>query len=241
MIVLFTDFGVEGPYLGQVKAVLHRLAPRERVINLMADVPPQNVKAGAYLLAAFMRDFPKGTIFFCVVDPDVGTFADRPVAMQLDGSWFVGPDNGLLDIVARRAGKVKCRGITWRPKKLSATFHGRDLHAPVCAMLANGKQPPGRVVKWKDQHGWPDDLAEIIYIDRFGNCMTGIRAGKLKRSAVLKLGRHRIRNAQTFSSVRPGQAFWYENSSGLVEIAVNQGRACYELRVSVGHTVSASR
>jgi len=240
MIALFTDYGLSGPYLGQVKAALHKLAPRERVINLMADVPPQNVKAGAYLLSAFTRDFPRGTIFLCVVDPAVGTFHDSPVEMLLDGSWFVGPDNGLFDIVARRARKKRCREIAWRPAKLSSSFHGRDLYAPVCAMLAKGRLPQGKIIRWKDRHGWPDDLAEVVYIDGFGNCMTGIRAGKLASSGVLKIGRRRIRHATTFAAVGRGQAFWYENSNGLLEIAVNQGRASEVLAFAVGDRLGSA-
>ncbi|MBI2994415.1 MAG: SAM-dependent chlorinase/fluorinase [Gammaproteobacteria bacterium] len=234
MIALFTDYGVQGPYTGQVEAVLHRLAPRERVINLMADVPPQNVKAGAYFLAVLAPALPAGTIFLCVVDPGVGSFRDRPVVMKIDGRWFIGPDNGLFDIVARRARRVTCREITWRPKKLSASFHGRDLYAPACAMLAKGKSVPARAVNWKERHHWPGDLAEVIYIDRFGNCITGIRADNLKNTAIIRAGRRPIRNAATFTAVRKGQAFWYANSNGLVEIAVNQAKASERLRLKVG-------
>src|SRR5215813_9228487 len=102
MIVLFTDFGLTGPYTGQVKAVLHHLAPEVPVVDLFADAPSRNPKASAYLLAAYAVWFPAGTVFLAVVDPGVG--GERPaVAVAADGRWFVGPGNGLLEIVQRRA------------------------------------------------------------------------------------------------------------------------------------------
>lgn len=233
MIVLFTDYGLTGPYIGQVECVLYENAPDEKVINLVADAPRQNPQACAYLLAALTGDFPAGCIYFCVVDPGVGSFRDDPVVMKLDDCWYIGPDNGLFDIVARRADYVECWKIHWRPEHLSTSFHGRDLYAPITAMIANGLDIPGEAVTWNDRHMWPDDLEQIIYIDHFGNCMTGVRAMKVDSSKKLLLDKHRIEHATTFSDVSPGQVFWYENSIGLVEIAVNQGHAAGQLDVTI--------
>ena len=106
MIVLFTDFGLDGPYTGQMKAVLAQMAPSIAVIDLFADAPVGNPKASAYLLAAYASWFPAGTVFLCVVDPGVG--GPRPaIIIQADGSWYVGPGNGLFDLVERRAGKAQ--------------------------------------------------------------------------------------------------------------------------------------
>lgn len=234
MILLFTDYGLEGPYLGQVQACLATQAPRQNVINLFADAPRHNPKASAYLLAAYSRDLPKDSIFCCVVDPGVGTFQDKPAILRLDGSCYVGPDNGLFDIVVRQASSVESWEITWRPDKLSDSFHGRDLYAPVCAMLANGQAVLKTEIHWQDRHGWPDDLSEVVYIDHFGNCLTGMRAERLGEDMLIEINGRHIGFAKTFSTVKPGQAFWYRNSNGLVEIAVNSGKASKSLAIVTG-------
>jgi S-adenosyl-L-methionine hydrolase (adenosine-forming) len=143
MIVLFTDFGLHGTYTGQLKAVLHQMAPGVPAIDLFADAPVGNPKASAYLLAAYAVWFPVGTVFLCVVDPGVG--GRRPaIVLEADGRWYVGPGNGLFELVLRRAAKTRSWDIDWRPEHLSASFHGRDLFAPVAAMLARGEPPPGK-------------------------------------------------------------------------------------------------
>jgi len=87
MIVLFTDYGVAGPYIGQVESVLYQYAPEAKVINLIADAPKNNPKYASYLLAALPGSFPEGTIFFCVVDPGVGNYVSAPVVLLVDGMW----------------------------------------------------------------------------------------------------------------------------------------------------------
>ena len=238
MIALFTDYGLQGPYLGQVEAVLHRLLPEEKVINLLADAPRNNPRASAYLLAAFSRAVAADpeTIFFSVVDPGVGSFQDQPVIIKADGQWYLGPDNGLFDIVCRRSSKVQCQHLDWRPKSLSASFHGRDLYAPAAAMIRNN-DIPGEAMPWKDRHGWPDDLSEIVYIDHFGNCMAGVRSAMLDDTVMLQVSGITIPYADTFSSVPHGNAFWYGNSQGLVEIAVNGGSAAKQLNLEIGTEV----
>lgn len=240
MIVLFTDYGVTGPYLGQVENVLHLAAPGAPVINLMADAPAHRPKPSAYLLAALAGEFPEGSVFLAVVDPGVG--GDRtPVVLEADGRWFVGPDNGLLEMVRRRAvPPPRCWEIRWQPDRLSNTFHGRDLFAPVAARLAAGETPDDG----KDFHSlpvdgmlatnWPDELAEIIYIDGFGNAMTGTRAGAVSDDAKIEISGAVIEKAGKFSDVPEGRPFWYENANGLVELAVNRRRADEELKLSIG-------
>lgn len=238
MIVLFTDFGLSGPYTGQMKAVLRRQAPENDIIDLFADVPAGNPRAGAYLLATYAAWFPAGTIFLCVVDPGVG--GNRaPLMVEADGRWYVGPDNGLFEIVLRRAARLRVLDIGWRPTKLSASFHGRDLFAPIAALLAEGEMPPGHEYTPLRYSDWPDDLGEIVYIDHYGNALTGMRAGELSEAAALALGDgRRIAHAGTFSAVNPGEAFWYENSNGLAEIAVNLGRAAAVLGLEIGSAVT---
>ncbi len=234
MIALFTDFGLQDPYLGQVHAVLAEQAPGIPVIDLFHAVPRFDIRAGAYLLPAYTQFFTQDTVFLCVVDPGVGG-ARAPVVVEADGRCYVGPDNGLFHILARRASRVECRQIRWRPSRLSATFHARDLFAPVAATLARGALPdmvPGTLAS--PSGSWPDDLPHILYCDHYGNAITGLRAAEVSRKAKLQVHRHVLSYARTFSEVPQGQAFWYENANGLVEIAVNQGRAQQVLGLALG-------
>jgi hypothetical protein len=240
MIFLFTDYGLQGPYIGQVETVLYQLAPKEKVIHLIADAPRNKPKESAYLLASLVSRVPEGSIIFSVVDPGVGSDEDKPVMLNIDGRWFVGVDNGLFDIVARQTKQIEAWQITWKLETLSNSFHGRDLYAPVCAMIANEKEFQKEKFEWKDKHQWPDDLNEIIYIDHFGNCMTGIRAKSLDKQLVLRIEHQDIINADTFSDVKEGKALWYENSNGMIEIAVNQGSAEVVLQLKIGSHILLS-
>jgi S-adenosylmethionine hydrolase len=235
MIVLFTDFGLDGPYTGQMEAVLYAEAPDIPVVRLFSNVPSFDIRAGAYLLPAYAQGFPEGTVFLCVVDPGVGG-PRRPVALQADGCWFVGPDNGLFSMVARRASRCRWWDITWRPERLSTSFHGRDLFAPVAARLARGEKVPGEAIEHEpfDASDWPDDLFEVIYIDHYGNAMTGVRGESLDRVARLAVNGQELRCAATFQDVPKGELFWYVNANGLVEIAANRSSAAEALAISVG-------
>ena len=204
----------------------------------MSTSSPTLQSASAYLLAAYAAWFAAGTVFLCVVDPGVG--GTRPaIILKVDSRWYVGPGNGLFELVRRRARQAQSWDIDWKPEHLSASFHGRDLFAPVAAMLARGEPPPGRPRKDRAdcREDWPDDLSEIVYVDRFGNAMTGLRAAMLSRNARLAAAGQVLERARTFSDRQPGTAFWYENSNGLAEIAVNQGRADQELGLSIGAQV----
>ncbi len=249
VIVLFTDFGL--PYTGQIKAVLHRDAPDASIIDLFADAPAHNPRASAYLLASYVDEFPKGAVFLAVVDPGVGGMRG-PGVLKAGGRWYVGPDNGMFEMIIRRCPgepleKPRWWEINWRPDGMSATFHGRDLFAPTAARIAAigglaDKEPEGsmeRPVSGIRHLDWPDDLYEIIYIDSFGNAVTGIRAAALPPDAGVSVGGHRLKRARTFSDVLPAQAFCYENANGLIELAVNQGRADAVLGLEIGSQVEA--
>jgi len=239
MIALFTDFGAAGPYVGQMKAAIYRELPQATLIDLMADAPVHNPRAAAYLLAALVEAFPVGTTFLAVVDPGVGDVARLPAVMSCDGRWFVGPHNGLFNMVALFGRAVRWWDIDWRPPRLSASFHGRDLFAPVAVRVARGEAPPGseQPVAERVDSSWPQDLAEVVYIDHFGNAMTGLRAAEVDIVCSLQHNGVQISHARTFSAVAPGQAFWYENANGLVEIAVNQGRADRALGMTIGDEI----
>jgi S-adenosylmethionine hydrolase len=237
-IVLFTDFGSQDLYLGQVKAVLAREAPGAGIIDLLNDVPAFNVRAAAHLLASLVPTFPQGSIFLSVVDPGVGG-AREPIAMRAGGYRFVGPDNGLLSVFAARAAHTEAFRIVWRPQALSSSFHGRDLFAPVAACLEMATVPPGWLEPLEALSiGFgADDLPEIIYVDHYGNAMTGLRADATRRDGVLVASGRQISQAPVFSAVPPGTPFWYPNSLGLIEIAVNQGRAAEDLQLEIGEPV----
>jgi S-adenosylmethionine hydrolase len=238
MIVLFTDFGPSGPYLGQLRSAIAKRAPDEIIIDLLSNAPTFDPKASAYLLAALAPDFPDDAIFLCVIDPGVGG-TRLPLIVKVGNQIFIGPDNGLFSIVARRSSAVSAQKITWKPDYLSASFHGRDLFAPVAAMISTGETVSSAPIPMNtlSQPDWPDDLESIIYVDHFGNAMTGIRANTLAATTRLDWNGNKFSHAKTFSSVETGAAFWYENANGLAEISINQGRAD-ELGLAVGDPIT---
>ena len=239
MIALFTDFGLTDPYVGQLHAVLAREAPGIPGVGLFHSVPNFDVRAGAYLLPAYVDEFAPETVFLCVVDPGVGS--DRaPVMLRADGRWYVGPDNGLFSVLARRARQVDSYAIRWRPARLSDSFHGRDLFAPVAARLACGKVPDSEPAPLTTPK-WPAELAQVLYIDHYGNGITGLRAQTLTPKSRLHVGRRVLRYARVFSDVSRGHPFWYTNANGLVEIAVREGSAARQLKLRLGMQVRVSK
>jgi S-adenosylmethionine hydrolase len=242
VIVLFTDFGSSDPYVGQVKAVLHRAAPRAPVVDALNDAPDFGVEPAAHLLAALAPAYPRGSVFVAVIDPGVGGPRDA-IVVQAEGRSFVGPDNGLLSVVWQRAKRRRCRRIVWRPESLSSSFHGRDLFAPVAAALARGRAPSGWLAALRAPHVLLDaaDLAQVIFVDHYGNAMTGLRAESVVPGARLRVGRRTLGPAQTFSRARPGAAFWYVNSLGLVEIAANRSSAARKLGLRIGSPIAVAR
>jgi S-adenosylmethionine hydrolase len=242
MIVLFSDFGVDDIYVGQLKvALLEHLSPGAVIVDLLHSVPRYQVPAGAHLLAALQSRFPAGAVFVAVVDPGVGTSRDA-VVLRANDKWYVGPDNGLLSVVGARA--IGCRAwrIVWRPRELSVSFHGRDLFAPVAALIAENRLPADRMreIEALNVRLGPEDLSEVIYIDHYGNALTGLRATSVTRTATVAVRGQRLSYARVFAEVPAGSAFWYENSIGLVEIAANHADAAELLGIEVGDAVTVS-
>src|SRR5690606_11040123 len=134
------------------------------------EAPAFRIEAGAHLLAALSRRFPAGSVAMAVVDPGVGT-SRKAVVLRADDCHYVGPDNGLLSVVAARARTRAQWEITWRPGALSRSFHGRDLFAPIAARLGLGIFPTDALQPLDSLQlgSGGDDLAEIIYIDHYGN------------------------------------------------------------------------
>ncbi|MSO99295.1 MAG: hypothetical protein EXR11_13955 [Rhodospirillaceae bacterium] len=230
MIFLFTDFGGTGPYVGQVQAVLARNAPGVSVIELMSDLPAFDIKAAAYLLPAYCTQAQPGDVVLAVVDPGVGS-ARLGVVVEVDGVWFVGPDNGLFSLAIRRAKQVRAWALPEASPLASATFHGRDVFAPVAARLALGQAHDYSPIdpNTLDRPDWPDDWPAIIYVDSYGNAMTGLRVNTIQAEFKLTPGGPRVPVYRTFSDAKPGEAFVYANANGLWEFAINGGNAAQVL------------
>lgn len=239
-IVLFTDFGPSGPYIGQMESVLRQIAPNVPVINLLSNAPTADPRLSSYLLAALRHSFPANSIFLSVVDPGVGG-KRKAVVLQADGQTFVGPDNGLLNTVAVQADNAQWSEIIWRPEHCSMSFHGRDLFAPVAAKLAlNTADDLLQRFERNDLSSWPPDVAEVIYLDHYGNAITGLRYREAYSGKALTVNGIAIKQADTFGDVEEQQAFWYKNSSGMVEIAVNKGRAQQQLALQLATRIDFS-
>ncbi len=239
MIVLFTDFGANDIYTAQVQGRLHVIAPQHPVIvTALHSVPDYDPRSAAHLLAALHGHFAPDTVFLAVVDPGVGS-ARGAVVMQADAQWFVGPDNGLLSVIAARAERTAFWRIRVPEQGISASFHGRDLFAPIAGQIATGVLSPSSLdgVGALQVEFGADDLAEVIFIDHFGNAITGLRADRVPQDSAIEVAGRRVEWARVFSAVERGAPCWYPNSLGLVEIAVNCGRASDELGLAPGHAI----
>jgi hypothetical protein len=221
MIVLLTDFGVADPYVGQVRLRLAEGAPGVPVIDLFHDLPNFAIQASAYLLSAYCRDVPAGSVIMAVVDPGVGGTRNA-IVLRTGGRLYVGPDNGLFEMVARREGVESCEALTV-PASAAPTFHGRDVFAPAAAALARGERPPAHPAPLTRFPDWPDDWARVLFIDHYGNVVTGLRARPGLHALVAK--GHHLRRARLFAEGVPGEPFFYENANGLIEIAAREDSA----------------
>lgn len=238
MVILFTDFGIGSPYQAQLKAQLWQCGATQPIIDLHADLAAYQVQYAAYLLAAYVTRFPEHSVFLCVVDPEVGGDR-RPIVVKCLQRWFVGPDNGLFQILTQHFENTEFFEIIWRPQHLSTSFHGRDLFAPMAAQLShqnlNGLQPISHLNS--NSNHWPNDLARIVYIDHYGNLFSGMRASALSKTANIKMDGRVFSYAETFCKVPKQQGFWYENSIGLVELAINQGNAAHTYQIQIGQPI----
>ncbi len=255
-ITLLTDFGTRDPYVGAVKGVIASVAPGAVVYDLTHDVPPQDVMEGAYVLREVYACFPPGTVHVAVVDPGVGT-ERRGVAIEYRGHRFVGPDNGLFSLVLGGAAPdalvVLDRAEAWRGGAVSATFHGRDVFAPVAARLAAGAAladvgTPGealRVLRWSLPIADADSIrGSIVHIDRYGNAVTNIEGADVasridERTVKTIAGGTIVRGlVRTYADRDPGDALVLVGSGGYVEVAVRGGNAAELLGLARGAAVT---
>lgn len=253
LITLMTDFGARDHFVGVMKGVIAGIAPRARVVDITHEIEPYAIGQARYLLSQSYPYFPPRTVHVVVVDPGVGS-ERRPLLVEAAGQIFAGPDNGVFSEVLSLP-KAKARELTnrklWLPE-VSATFHGRDIFAPVAAHMAAGIAParagklirdarrePAREPVRTGKRFW---IGEVLHADRFGNLITNLRPLDLpelgQRRAVIKIGFEVIDGlSPNYASAAPGTLMALTGSGGTIEIAVNQGRADRKLGVGPGSPV----
>jgi S-adenosylmethionine hydrolase len=248
LIALLTDFGLADPYVGQMKSVLLSAAPGVPVVDISHGVGMGDVAQAAFFLAATLPWLPPGAVAAAVVDPGVGT-SRRVVVVELASRLVAAPDNGLLTLALARGQGVRAYDVTPRTTPASATFHGRDVFAPLAARLAMGESvsalgPPLS----------PDELvvlpglaavrrgevvmARVLSVDGFGNVATSCEAGIFGRwwgrtALVAPVSRELVRVA-TYADLGPGQVGLLAGSQGYLELAVGGGSAAAALGLSRG-------
>lgn len=254
VITLTTDFGTADTFVAQMKGVILALAPDATLVDVTHDIPPQDVLAGALALESIVEAFGPGTIHVAVVDPGVGS-SRRAVAIQTDRAFFVGPDNGLLVPAScargqQRLSVVHLTDARFHRPHVAATFHGRDVFAPVAAHLAMGT-PIDRlgpeiddpmVLEWARPRREPGAVVgQVMRVDRFGNLVTNITPADLRgASAFIHVWLPAcgpIPLVHTYAAVAPGEMLAYVGSGGWIEIAVRNGHAADTLGVTRGTAV----
>ena len=241
IVTLLTDFGTADGYVAEMKGVLLAQAPDAVLVDVSHDVPAHDVESGRLALARYWRRFPEGTVHLCVVDPGVGS-ARAGLAVESDGRWLVGPDNGLLSPALLMAG---ARVVTLEvPAQAAPTFHGRDVFAPAAAALASGAPLDSLghpmlapVVRRTPEARRREDgsiAGEVITVDRFGNVVTnclGLRGGSIEVAG------RTLAIARTYADAMSGALTALCGSNGLIEVAVRDGSAAAMLGIGRGAPV----
>jgi S-adenosylmethionine hydrolase len=258
LVTLTTDFGTRDAYVGAMKGVLLSIAPELAIHDVAHDVDPQRIEHGAAVLRGACPYFPSGTVHVGVIDPGVGT-ERAPVVIVAGGHAFVGPDNGLFGPVVARLGGAHAAYRIERtpalahhlPRQRSSTFHGRDLFAPVAALLAAGIVAPSAVgprhtvvqLPGTEPVRVPGGIeGQIAYYDHFGNAITNVPVQMLAElgqgERVVRLpGDRRAVLRETYGDGAPGEILAVVGSEGLVEIAVRDGSARSTLALDTGTTI----
>jgi S-adenosylmethionine hydrolase len=257
-ISFMSDYGLTDDFVGVCHGVIATICPSARVVDLTHGIPRHDVRAGALILAGALAFLPVG-IHLAVVDPDVGA-ERRAVAIRLaDDRLLVGPDNGLLTLAAERGGgiveAVDIARSRFRLEPVSATFHGRDIFAPVSAHLAVGAPlptagdpiDPAELIRLEFQSPGHEDgavVAHVRYVDRFGNLQldaghddltgSGLRLGRPTELELEAGVRHRVHYARTFADADAGELLLYEDAQRRLAVAVSHGDAAARLGLGVG-------
>ena len=252
ILTLLTDFGLQDVYVGVMKGAIASINPDIHVIDLTHQIPAQNIAAARFCLLNAYAYFPKNTVHVAVVDPGVGS-KRRGVAIQYEGGWLVGADNGLFGGVLAQSPVIAAVELTnsnyWRVSNPSNTFHGRDIFAPVGAHLANGVAlaelgkaiDPDSLVKLPLSESIVKEreiIGCIQYIDHFGNLITNISADLVdSKSWSVIVKEQEISCGKTYSDVAVGEMLALVGSHGWIEIAVRNGSAREKLQSDWGDTV----
>ncbi|HEX7955909.1 MAG TPA: SAM-dependent chlorinase/fluorinase [Pyrinomonadaceae bacterium] len=257
LVTLLTDFGTADYFVGALKGAVLAANPSARVVDITHEVPAYDIEAGAFTLRAAFETFPAGTVHVAVVDPGVGS-ARRGVAVAGRGHTFVGPDNGIFGHVYERVRPFRVFHLTnesFFRKDVSATFHGRDVFAPVAGALSRGVRAEELGPEVKDFVRLPAAAPErlpdgtlagaVIHVDRFGNCVTNITpgdllGGTLAGGAHLRVGGREVRSFRRFfaeGAGGSGEPFAVWGSAGFLEVAVFRGSAARSLGVGRGGRV----
>ena len=260
LITLLTDFGTADYFAGAMKGVILSINPDAKIVDITHEIPPQNIHAAAFTLLAAYKDFPSQTIHVAVVDPGVGS-ARRPILASCGGQFFVGPDNGLFSYVLEReppASVIHIQNQKYFRQPLSATFHGRDVFAPVAATLAMGVEPSQFGEEIADfarlESLAPIRLADgkisarIIHIDRFGNCVTNITREHVTDDAIARGVRLSINGKEVTSfrrffaetSTTSNNLFAIWGSAGFLELAAPNASAAQALDAKTGELVECA-
>lgn len=252
LVVLLTDFGTKDWFVGVVKAVLFRAAPDVVLVDVTHEIPPGDIMAGAFVLRNLFGEFPENTIYLVVVDPGVGGNRQPIVIKTEPPAYLVGPDNGVMSWFLDLCESYQIRCIE-NPKiirkGLGNTFHARDIFAPTAGWLVSGGSfnEIGRVINDIVRIPWPDYVdygsivkGQIIYIDRFGNCITNVPFNlktKILLSAKIPSKALTIPIGSCYESVDKGEVVCLMGSSGFYEIAIRDGNAANILGLTVGMDV----
>ena len=247
-ISLTTDYGRSDGFAAALHGVIARIAPTVRVIDVTHDVPPGDIARGAAVLAQTVADLPVA-VHVGVVDPGVGTLR-RAIALATDGGLLVGPDNGLLlpaaDVLGGITEAVELTKPDWHRETVSATFHGRDVFAPVAARLTTGAslREAGSQVPPEDLVRLPPPVvdlgdgyieAEVLTVDRFGNVQLAATASDLSRLGEnVLVGGLRAARVATFGDAPHGSLIVFSDSAGHAAVAINGGRAVVALGIEPG-------
>jgi S-adenosyl-L-methionine hydrolase (adenosine-forming) len=263
VITFLTDFGLEDDFVGTCHGVMAGIAPDSRVIDVTHGIGPQAVLTGALVLKNTTQFMPVG-VHLAVVDPDVGGHRRAVAIRTTDGRTFVGPDNGLLTLAADEIGIEAVHELSdprFQLHEVSRTFHARDIFAPAAAHIAAGVDvselgpalDPASLVRVdvpEPEVGRTQISAKALVVDRFGNIATNARREHLERLDLddgdrveirLTLDRYYAFVAQTFSDTEPGELIVYEDSYGLLSLAISQGNAARLTGVSAGDEMRFAR
>jgi S-adenosylmethionine hydrolase len=237
IVTLLTDFGTRDPFVGVMKGVMLSIEPVLRIVDLTHGIEPQAIGDAAFWLEQSFSWFPAGSVHVVVVDPGVGS-ARAAVVLRAAGHYFVGPDNGCFEVVARRARSIEAREIV--PEQLglsvpSRTFHGRDVFAPVAALIASRQRAfealgPTRALLPTACVPEPvvsDDGVDgvVVAVDRFGNLVTNVAAASLGVGARVEFAGRHVALVSTYADVAVGVFGAVVGSCGTVELFVRDGSA----------------